>query len=205
APSVAAPTALTYAIIEAPSNGWLSATTLGLFAASAVLLAVFALWEARSDHPMLPLHLFRNPRFTGAGVSITVMFFALAGMVFLSTQIYQFVLGYSPLAAGVRALPPAVALAIFAPGGAQTARRFGELVPISLGLAAVTGGLALFATATAASGYGHYVLAMVIVSSGIGMALPPATSASMRELPPAMARVGSAGHDPTRKRGPLAG
>ncbi|HYB15439.1 MAG TPA: MFS transporter [Streptosporangiaceae bacterium] len=203
--SVAALTVLTYTIIEAPDHGWLSVTTLGLFAASVVLLAVFAIWEARSDHPMLPLHLFRNPRFSGAGVSITVMFFALAGVVFLSTQIYQFVLGYSPLAAGVRALPSAAALAIFSPVGAQMAKRFGELVPISLGLAAVTGGLALFATATAASGYGHYVLAMVIVSSGIGMAMSPATSASMRELPPAMAGVGSAVNDTTRNMGSVLG
>jgi len=82
---------------------------------------------------------------------------------------------------------------------------FGELMPISLGLAAVTGGLALFATATAASGYGHYVLAMVIVSSGIGMALSPATSASMRELPPAMAGVGSAVNDTTRNMGSVLG
>ena len=203
--SVAALTLLTYTIIEAPDHGWLSVTTLGLFAASVALLAVFGLWEARSDHPMLPLHLFRNPRFTGAGVSITVMFFALAGVVFLSTQIYQFVLGYSPLAAGVRALPSAAALAVFSPVGAQIARRFGELVPVSLGLAAVTGGLALFATATAASGYGHYVLAMVIVASGIGMAMSPATSASMRELPPAMAGVGSAVNDTTRNMGSVLG
>ena len=203
--SVAALTALTYTIIEAPSNGWLSVTTLGLSAASVVLLAMFAAWEARTDHPMLPLHLFRNPRFSGAGVSITVMFFALAGVVFLSTQIYQFVLGYSPLAAGVRALPSAAALAVFSPVGAQLAKRFGVLLPVSLGLAAVTGGLVLFATATAASGYGHYVLAMVIVSSGIGMAMSPATSATMQELPPAMAGVGSAVNDTTRNMGSVLG
>src|SRR5215831_6943870 len=189
--SVAALTVLTYTIIEAPSNGWLSVTTLGLFAASAVLLAVFAAWEARADHPMLPLHLFHNLRFSGAGVSITVMFFALSGVVFLSTQIYQFVLGYSPLAAGVRALPSAAALAVFSPVGASIAKR--------------SGGLALFATATAASGYGHYVMAMVIVSAGIGMAMSPATSASMQELPPAMAGVGSAVNDTTRNMGSVLG
>ena len=203
--SVAALTVLTYAIIEAPDHGWLSVTTLGLFAASAVLLAVFAVWEARSDHPMLPLHLFRNPRFSGSGVSLTVMFFALSGVVFLASQIYQFVLGYSPLATGVRVLPSAVALAVFSPVGASMAKRFGVLLPVSLGLAAVTGGLVLFATATAASGYGHYVVAMVIVSAGIGMAMSPATSASMQELPPAMAGVGSAVNDTTRNMGSVLG
>jgi EmrB/QacA subfamily drug resistance transporter len=203
--SVAAFTVLTYAIIEAPSNGWLSATTLGLFGASAALLGLFVGWEARSDHPMLPLHLFRNPRFTGAGISITVMFFALSGVVFLSTQIYQFVLGYSPLAAGVRALPSAAALAVFSPLGAALTKRVGTLVPVALGLAAITGGLVLFSTASADSGYGHYILAMVIVSTGIGLAMSATTSASMQELPPAMTGVGSAVNDTTRNMGSVLG
>jgi EmrB/QacA subfamily drug resistance transporter len=203
--SVAAFTVLTYAIIEAPGNGWLSATTLALFGASAVLLALFVAWEARSSHPMLPLHLFRNPRFAGAGASITVMFFALSGVVFLSTQIYQFVLGYSPLAAGVRALPSAAALAVFSPLGAALAKRTGSVVPVALGLTAVTAGLALFATASAASGYGHYVLAMVIITAGIGLSMSAATSASMQELPPALAGVGSAVNDTTRNMGSVLG
>jgi EmrB/QacA subfamily drug resistance transporter len=203
--SVAAFSTLTYAIIEAPDHGWLSASTLALGALSIALLAGFAAWEARSDHPMLPLRLFRNPRFTGAGVSITVLFFALSGVVFLSTQIYQFVLGYSPLAAGVRALPSAAALAVLSPVGAALAKRAGVRVPVTLGLAAVTAGLLLFATATGSSGYGHYVLAMVIVSAGIGLAMSAATSASMAELPPAMAGVGSAVNDTTRNMGSVLG
>jgi hypothetical protein len=203
--SVAAFTGLTYTLIEAPSNGWLSARTLGLGALSIALLALFVAWEARAAHPMLPLRLFRNPRFTGAGVSITVLFFALSGVVFLSSQIYQFVLGYSPLAAGVRALPSAAALVVCSPVGAALARRAGVRVPVMLGLAAVTAGLLIFAQASASSGYGHYVLAMVIVSAGIGLAMSAATSASMRELPPAMAGVGSAVNDTTRNMGSVLG
>jgi EmrB/QacA subfamily drug resistance transporter len=203
--SVAAFTVLTYTIIEAPSNGWLSATTLGLAAGTIALLAAFVAREARSDHPMLPLHLFRNPRFTGAGVTITVLFFALSGVVFLNSQILQIVLGYSPLAAGVRALPSAAALAVFSPVGASLAKRFGTLAPVALGLTAVTGGLALYATASAASGYGHYIMAMVIVCAGIGLAMSAATSASMAELPPAMAGVGSAVNDTTRNMGSVLG
>src|SRR5262249_53200093 len=94
---------------------------------------------------------------------------------------------------------------VFGRGGAKIAKRLGVRLRVSWGLAAVTGGLALFATATAASGYGHYVLAMVIVSSGIGMAMSPATSASMQELPPAMAGVGSAVNDTTRNMGSVLG
>jgi EmrB/QacA subfamily drug resistance transporter len=203
--SVAAFTGLTYTIIEAPSHGWLSVWTLGLGALSIALLALFVAWEARAAHPMLPLRLFRNPRFTGAGLSITVLFFALSGVVFLSSQIYQFVLGYSPLAAGVRALPSAAALAVMSPVGAFLAKRAGVRVPVTLGLIMLAAGMVFFATASGSSGYGHYVLAMVIDSAGIGLAMSAATSASMRELPPAMAGVGSAVNDTTRNMGSVLG
>lgn len=58
--SVAAFTGLTYTIIEAPSNGWLSVRTLGLGAVSIALLALFVAFQARAEHPMLPLRLFRT-------------------------------------------------------------------------------------------------------------------------------------------------
>ena len=203
--SVAALTALTYAIIEAPVNGWLSGRTLGLGAIAVGLLGAFFLREARTGHPMLPLTVFRNPRFTGAGITLTILFFALSGAVFLTTQIYQLVLGYSPLAAGLRALPSAAALAVFSPVGASLAKRAGALVPVTIGLSAVAAGLVFFATGSATSGYGHYVIAMIAVSTGIGLAMSAATSASMRELPPAQAGVGSAVNDTTRNMGSVLG
>jgi hypothetical protein len=46
---------------------------------------------------------------------------------------------------------------------------------------------------------------MVIDSAGIGLAMSAATSASMRELPPAMAGVGSAVNDTTRNMGSVLG
>jgi hypothetical protein len=76
---------------------------------------------------------------------------------------------------------------------------------VALGLTAVTAGLAVFATASATSGYGHYVLAMVIIAAGIGLSMSAATSASMAELPPAMAGVGSAVNDTTRNMGSVLG
>jgi hypothetical protein len=79
------------------------------------------------------------------------------------------------------------------------------LLPVTLGLTMVAGGLAVFSTATAASGYGHYVLAMIIVNAGIGLAMSAATSAGMAELPSALTGVGSAVADTTRNMGSVLG
>ena len=58
---------------------------------------------------MLDVRFFKNPRFTAASTGITMTFFALFGATFLLTQYMQFVLGYTPLQAGIRLLPLAVA------------------------------------------------------------------------------------------------
>jgi len=203
--SVTAFAALTYTLIQAPADGWTSVPTVTRAAATVGLLAAFAVWEKRSSHPMLPLALFRDRAFAGAAAAIMLLFFALTGGVFLLTQIYQFVLGYSPLAAGVRTLPSAAMLAIASPVGARIARRFGTRVPVVAGLALMTGGLVLFATATAAATYTHYVTAMIILSAGIGLAMAPATDAVMHRLPPALAGVGSAVNDATRNLGSVLG
>src|ERR671931_73938 len=48
-----------YAIVNGNEVGWLTARTLGLLAASLLLLAIFLITEARVGSPLVPLHLFR--------------------------------------------------------------------------------------------------------------------------------------------------
>ena len=203
--SVAALTALTYTLIQAPAAGWLSAATGARAALAAVLIAAFAAVQARSHHPMMPVGFFTNPRFAAASASVTLLFFALSGVVFLTTQIYQFVLGYSPLQAGLRSLPSAAVLAVISPLSAQMTKRAGVRLPVTLGLVTVTAGLADYATAAASSGYLHYMIAMSILSAGVGLAMAPCTTAVMQAVPPAQAGIGSAVNDTTRNIGSVLG
>ena len=106
--SVSAVTSLVYTVIEAPQHGWTSPFALGGFAVAGVLLAAFIAWEQRRESPMLDLSVFRNARFSAASAAETVAFFALFGFIFLITQYFQFVRGYSTLSAGLHTLPFAV-------------------------------------------------------------------------------------------------
>ena len=87
---------LVFTIIEAPERGWTDPATTAGFALAATAAAVFVLWERRKAHPMLDVSLFRNLRFSAASGSIMVIFFALAGFIFLITQYFQFLKGYAP-------------------------------------------------------------------------------------------------------------
>ncbi len=132
--SIAAITALVFTIIEAPEWGWDSTSTFAGFAIAAALLVSFVRWELRVEHPMLPVSIFRNLRFSAASVAITSAFFALFGFIFLITQYFQLVRGYGPLEAGVRTLPVAFSIAVASVLAPRIVERVGTTAVVRTGL-----------------------------------------------------------------------
>lgn len=192
---------LLYAIIEAPTEGWGSPETLGLGAVGLALLVVFALWERHTDHPMLEIAFFKKARFSAASASITLIFFSMFGSFFLLTQYFQYVLGYSPLETGVRFLPLAISLMVFAPLSSKFVARFGTKVVVATGLAFTTVGLLSMTGLEVDSSYGSIVWRLILVAAGMGLTMAPATDSVMGSLPLAKAGVGSAVNDTTRQVG----
>ncbi len=189
---------LLYGIIEAPSQGWTHGPVVAAFAIGTVVLATFVVWELHTDHPMLDMRLFENPRFTGASVAIMLVFFALFGTLFLLTQYLQFVLGYDPLRAGLAVAPVALALLVTAPLTPFLTARVGTKVMVTTGLVIVSAGLAILSTAGVSSGYGLVLATILILGVGMGLATAPATDSVMGSIPLARAGVGSAVNDTTR-------
>jgi EmrB/QacA subfamily drug resistance transporter len=193
--------ALVWAVIEAPSKDWTSTPVIGAGGIAITALIAFVLWQRRTDEPLLDVRLFSNARFTAASSTIMVLFFALFGFLFLSTQYLQFVLGYSPLGAGVRALPYAGAMIVFAVGSSTLVARLGTKRVVTVGMLLFAAGLAVAATVSTGSGYGLLAVAMVLMGAGMGLAGAPATESIMGSLPPERANIGSAVNDTTRELG----
>jgi EmrB/QacA subfamily drug resistance transporter len=192
---------LIYTIIEAPSHGWASARTIGGFALTALLAAAFVARERRTEHPMLDLSLFRNPRFTAASVSVAISFFALSGFIFLVTQYFQFLKGYGPLSTGVRLLPVASFVAISSILGTRLAVRFGTKLVVAGGLFLMAAFYLWVTTAAVGTSYATIAAQMVVLGTGMGLTSAPATEAIMGVVPKAKAGVGSAVNDATRLLG----
>ncbi len=196
-------TLLVLAIIEGPVWGWASDRTLGCFALAAVLLVLFARLELRTDQPLLDVRVFTVPRFSAGASSIAVAFFCLFGFIFLITQYFQFVKGYSTLSAGVHTLPFAIVAAIFTPVGAVLALRVGTRLVVSVGLLCMAGGLVmagLTSTPTAAF-YGPIITAMVLLALGLSFITAPATEAVMGALAADQVGAGAAVNNTTRELG----
>jgi EmrB/QacA subfamily drug resistance transporter len=199
--SVVGLVALVWSLIEAPGHGWLSSTTLGGLAVAGVVLGAFIWWEGRIDEPMLDIDFFRRPRFSAGCAGITISYFALFGSMFLVTQLFQFVLGYSPLRAGVAMMPIAFTVMIVAPLSARIVERFGTKKVVTTGMLLAALGLLTLSRATGDTSYLIISGDLVLLSLGMGLIMPPATEAVMGALPAAKAGVGSAVNDATREVG----
>jgi EmrB/QacA subfamily drug resistance transporter len=193
--------ALVWAVIEAPSDGWTSPAVLAAGGVAVLAFGAFVLQQRRAAEPLLDVRLFRDPRFSAASATVMVLFFALFGFLFVATQYLQFVLGFSPTAAGVRVLPYAGAMIVFASVSAKLVERYGTRRVATLGMLLFAAGLAVAATIGADTGYGRLAFAFALMGTGMGLAGAPATESIMSSLPPSRANIGSAVNDTTRELG----
>ncbi|MGD0067830.1 MAG: MFS transporter [Streptosporangiaceae bacterium] len=193
--------AIVDAIIEAPGRGWTGTATLAEIGAGLAALAVFAWWELRIAHPLIDLRIFASRAFSTAAASVTVIFFALFGSLFVLTQYLQLVHGYSPLSAGLRALPFALAIGALSPLSAILARRFGTRLVISAGMALMGLGLLDLSTAGVHTAYPPIALAVAVMGAGMGLVMAPASTTIMTTVPAHQAGAGSAINDTIREVG----
>jgi len=200
--SIAGLFALVYGIIEAGQSSWTDHKVLYAFGAAAVLLVAFAVSEWRSSEPMLPLRFFKNMSFTGANMALTLISFAMFGIMFFMSQYFQTVQGYTALQAGVRLLPMAGMSFVAAIVSARVAQRVGTKVAVGTGILIASGGLFyLCRVAEVDTSYGMIVIGMCVISMGMGLTMSPATNSIMGSLPVNKAGVGSAMNDTTRMLG----
>jgi EmrB/QacA subfamily drug resistance transporter len=199
--SVGAVASLVYGIIEAPQRGWLNSEILAVFGLAVLFGAVFAWWELRNRDPMLDLRYFRRRGFSGGSLAISMMFFGMFGMFFLLTQYLQLVKGWSALSTGVRTLPFAFTMMVAAPSSARIAERVGTKTTVVTGISIAAVGMLVMSRADVAAPYWYIVIALVILSGGMGLTMAPSTASIMSSLPLGKAGVGSAMNDTNRELG----
>jgi predicted MFS family arabinose efflux permease len=166
-----------------------------------VLLAIFAWWEATTEAPMLDVHFFQNPRFSAASATITLTYFAMFASMFLMTLYFQFILGYSPLKAGLMISPIALGLMAGSPSAPRFVARYGTKRVVLAGLSIVTLGFAMYASNTIMSTFWLAFAVRFLFGMGMGTTTAPLTESIMGSLPPERAGVGSAVNDTTRQVG----
>jgi EmrB/QacA subfamily drug resistance transporter len=130
-----------FALIEQPVYGWTDPLVWIPGIAGLILLAVFLWHEGRTDHPMLPLSLFRSRNFAVGNAATLLIYGGLGAATFFVTIFLQQVSGYSPIAAGLSLIPITLCMWFLS-------RRFGALSDrigprLLMGLGPIVAGLGL--------------------------------------------------------------
>jgi EmrB/QacA subfamily drug resistance transporter len=160
---------LVYALTHASQHGWATTETIGLLAASAVLVVAFVVIEMRSPAPLLPLRIFRLRTLAASNINALLMGAAIFSQFFLLTLYMQQVLHYSALKTGVAYVALTLAIIGFSAVSQALVTRVGIRLVLPVGMALSTAGLVLYAQLPV---HGHYFadLFPAFILSGIGLA-----------------------------------
>jgi EmrB/QacA subfamily drug resistance transporter len=159
--------------------GWSSGTTIGVFAASAALLAGFILWESRTRDPLVPFSIFRLRTLTAANIAGFILGTALFSMFLMLTLYMQLVLGYSPLETGFAYLAVAGTAVIWANVAAVAVNRVGVKPALTFGMSLLAIGLVYFTQVSVGGSYWTDLLpGFLIIGLGIPFAFVPISIAA---------------------------
>ena len=175
----AAVLALTYGLVEANDRGWTSAPILGLFAATAALIAGFALSQRYGRFPMLTRGLVRNRQFVGASVTFLLFAIGVMGQLFLAVLFLTNLWDYTPLEAALAITPVAVMGLVVAPLVGRIADR---VPPRAIGipaLVAMAAGLLWFGAAPAEPDYAAVIGPLLLMGGAMGAAFPAVNVGAM--------------------------
>jgi EmrB/QacA subfamily drug resistance transporter len=161
---------IVWGLVRGNGQGWASTEIVSALTAGAIVLAAFVLWELRAEAPMLPMRFFRNRVFALANVASLLMFFGMFGSIFLLSQFFQTVQGYSPFGSGLRILPWTIMPMFVAPIAGALSDRIGGSRLMGIGLTLQGSGLAALAGISAPT-TPYWQLVAPFMVSGIGMAM----------------------------------
>ncbi len=197
---------IVWGLVRGNAQGWASTEILGALSIGVVLLAAFVAWELRAENPMLPMAFFRNRTFTLANTASLFMFFGMFGSIFLLSQFFQTVQGYSPLGSGLRILPWTIAPMFVAPiAGAMSDKIGGKtLIGVGLSLQALgLGWLGLISTPTAP--YSEFIGPFILAGIGMGMFFAPVANVVLSAVRPAEEGQASGANNAIRELGGVFG
>jgi EmrB/QacA subfamily drug resistance transporter len=183
---------LVYALTGATRNGWGSATTVGLLAVSAALLAAFIGIEFRSAAPLLPLRIFRLRSVAAANTTGLLVAAVGFSQFFLLTLYMQQVLQYSAVQTGVAFAAITLTVVVFSNVAQVLVTRFGVRSVLTAGLLTTAAAQALLLRLPV---HGHYFWdlfpAFLLIGLGLATSFVPVAIAGLSGVPAADAGVAS--------------
>ena len=166
-----------YALIRQPRVGWGASEVVLSLVVGILLFAAFLVREGRTEHPMLPLGLFRRRNFAFGNLETLSMYGGLGAVLFFLVLFLQQVAGYDALQAGLATLPTTIVMFLLSRRAGRLADRFGPRWFMGIGPLVAAGGLLLLQRVDAHPDYLADVFpALMVFSLGLSATVAPLTA-----------------------------
>jgi EmrB/QacA subfamily drug resistance transporter len=176
-------TVLILAVLEGGQAwAWDSAASIGLFAAGAVLLAVFGFVERTAPEPVLPLWVFRRRLLLAAGAVSAGVGAILLGLTSYVPTYVQEVLGYGPLVAGFALATLTLGWPIAASQAGKVFLRIGFRGCALIGTATVLAGTALLLLLDEHTSVWQVAGTCFVIGLGMGLTVSPTLIAAQASV-----------------------
>jgi MFS transporter, DHA2 family, methylenomycin A resistance protein len=203
--AVTAMGALAWGLIEGGKAGFSGLPVLASLAVAVCAGAAFLWAEAAGREPMLPLGLFRRPAFAAPAFLGLLINIAFYGLIFVFSLLYQQGDHYSALGAGLAFLPLTAAVVAANLTSGRLTSRFGARAVITAGLAAMAAGAVGLLGAGPGTPLAGLAGQQVLLGGGIGLLVPPMTSALMGSVDRSRAGVAAGTLNMMRQTGSVLG
>ncbi len=174
-----------YAIVEATSHGWGSTEVIGAGVASAALLALFFLLEARIANPIMPLRILKLRGLVGSCITRGFLVTGMYGTWFLGTLYLEHVLHYDAIRTGLAFMPWTLTVLALSLGiTRRLVARFGPLPVMIVGMLMVALGLFdMHGIALHTDYFPRLALGFFLIGLGIGNSFMPMLMIAMADVP----------------------
>lgn len=175
---------LVFAFTKAPSYGWASLESVRLFALAVALLAAFIWNEARSNHALMPLKIFKIRNIAAANLAQLPITAAMFSMFFFVTLYVQNILGFTPVQSGLSFLPITFVIGGISVAMQHVIGRIGYKKPLVVAPLLIAFGLFLLSNMHVDGSYWTHVFpGLVIMAAGMGMTFISITIAATNGVP----------------------
>ena len=195
--------AVVYGLANSETNGWADATTIGMLAASVVLLAAFVVIQTRSAHPLLPLRVVLDRDRGGSFLAMVLTGAGMFGVFLFLTYYLQQNLGFTPIQTGLAFLPMTVSIVIAATSSStKLLPKIGPRPLIGGGMLLAAIGMVSLTRIGVDTAYASHVLpGILIIGAGMGMVFASAMATATFGVQASDAGVASAMVNTTQQIG----
>ncbi|MFF0559071.1 MFS transporter [Streptomyces sp. NPDC004266] len=180
-----------HGIKELAKGGWDPVPAAGIVV-GVLLGGVFVRRQARLDHPVVDLRLFRTPAYGGSLLANLLAMAATVGFAVFLTQYLQSVLGQSPFEAALWSLVPAAGVMVAAPLAAALARRVDRAHVMGGGFLVSAGGFGWLVTVDRATPFWVVLAGSAVYAAGLVSAMTLANELALGAAPPERAGAAAA-------------